>query len=307
MASYPKSAYGNNNPNSGKPANGDWNAWGGYCYPGGVPSSLMGSTSYTNKTNGQKMFVQMRKELVPLWNLAFQIIDTKHNYPVWANKNGENWGPWGYSNRAISGTNNPSGHSAALSVDMNAPNNGYSSTWQCDMPPAMVSDLESLGLYWGGRYTGKYDPMHYGYCWRPSDVAGHISRAQSILGNAPPTTGDWLDMVSKEELTQIVNDTVAGVLRAPEFQLTDWGQKTKKSFYRVYRHTATQWDYAAGPGRFKFINSDDDYHFLKSCGWINIDHGSAQQVETNLLEYIRNEASKGAQPGAIDDIVFPNP
>jgi hypothetical protein len=114
-------------------------------------------------------------------------------------------------------------------------------------------------------------------------------------------------MVSKEELTQIVNDTVANVLRAPEFQLTDWGQKTKKSFYRVYRHTATQWDYAAGPGRFKFINSADDYHFLKSCGWINIDHGSAQSVETNLLEYIRNEASKGAQPGAIDDIAYPNP
>ena len=104
MANYPKSAYGTYNPNSGKPANGNWNAWGGYCYPGGVPSGLMGSTNYTNKTNGQKMVVQMRKEL---------------------NKIGENWGPWGYANRAISGSNNPSGHSAALSVDMNAPYNGY--------------------------------------------------------------------------------------------------------------------------------------------------------------------------------------
>lgn len=117
--------------------------------------------------------------------------------------------------------------------------------------------------------------------------------------------GDWLDMVSKEELITIVNDTVANVLRAPEFRLTDWDQKSKKSFYRVYRHTNTQWDYAAGPGRFKFINSDDDYHFLTSAGWINIGHGQAQQVETNLLEYIRAEASKGAQPGAIDDIQWP--
>lgn len=190
MTYYPKSAYGSHNPNSGKPANGNWSAWGGYCYPSGVPSNLMGYTSYVNvNTNGQKMSVQMRKELVPLWNLAFQICDQKHRYPCWAknpNGNGENWGPWGYSNRAISGTNNPSGHSAALSVDINAPYNGYSSNWQCDMPPEMVFDLESLGLYWGGRYTGTYDPMHYGYCWTPADVQGHIEKAQKILGGKPP-------------------------------------------------------------------------------------------------------------------------
>lgn len=208
MTNYPKSAYGTYNPNSGKPANGNWSAWGGYCYPGGVPSSLMGSTSYTNKTNGQKMVVQMRKELVPLWNLAFEICDRKHNYTVWANKNGENWGPWGYSNRAISGSNNPSGHSAALSVDINAPYNGYSSTWQCDMPPAMVADLESLGLYWGGRYTGKYDPMHYGYCWTPNDVAGHIAKAKSILGS---DGGDDLPY-SEQQLKQIVHDGVEWAL-----------------------------------------------------------------------------------------------
>jgi hypothetical protein len=152
--------------------------------------------------------------------------------------------------------------------------------------------------------------MHYGYCWTPADVPGHITKAQNILGGKPvdPVQPvDWLDMVSKEELTTIVNDTVANVLRAPEFLLTNNDQKVKQSFYKVYRHNQTQIDYAAGPGRFKFIETPDDYHFLRSTNWINADHGSGQGVDTNLLEYIRNEASKGAEPGAIDDIRYPNP
>jgi hypothetical protein len=214
VTNYPKSAYGTYNPNSGKPANGNWSAWGGYCYPGGVPSSLMGTTNYTNRTNGQTMKVQMRKELVPLWNLAFEICDRKHNYTVWANKDGTNWGPWGYANRAISGSNNPSGHSAALSVDMNAPYNPYSSTWCSDMPPAMVADLESLGLYWGGRYTGKYDAMHYGYCWTPADVPGHITKAQKILGGKPVDPVDPEDDLpyTEQQMKQMVHDGVEWAL-----------------------------------------------------------------------------------------------
>ena len=191
MTNYPRSAYGTSNPNAGYPANGNVAAWGGYCWPKGVPATLLGYTNYTSKTSGQLLRVQMRKELVPLWNLAFQIIDQKHHYPVWASRNGTSWGPWGYSNRPISGTNTPSGHSVAVSVDINAPYNPYSTTFQCDIPPAMIKDLESLWFYWGGRYTGqKYDPMHHGFCRKPADVAAAITRAKAILGVAtkPPTT-----------------------------------------------------------------------------------------------------------------------
>ena len=145
----------------------------------------MGSTSYTNRTNGQTMRVQMRRELVPLWNLIFEIMDRKHGYPVWASKGGEVWGPWGFSCRAVSGTKTASGHSMALSVDINAPYNPYSYTFQSDMPPAMVADIESLGMYWGGRYTGKYDAMHYGFCRTPTTVQGYIAKAQVILGQTP--------------------------------------------------------------------------------------------------------------------------
>lgn len=208
MTNYPRSAYGSGNPNAGRPANGDRYAWGGYAYPGGVPSSLLGTSTGT-ALNGQAIRVTMRKELVPLWNLLWQIA-VKHGYQVWANKNGEAWGPWGYENRAISGTNNPSGHSMALSVDINAPYNPYSYTFQSDMPPGMVSDFESCGMYWGGRYENqKYDAMHFGYCYPPSSVAGHIKRAQAILGSTPtpnPDPEDWFEMASKQDLVDVLAD-----------------------------------------------------------------------------------------------------
>jgi hypothetical protein len=189
MTNYARSAYGTSNPNAGYPANGDFAAWGGHSWPKGVPASLLGTTNYTSGTTGQTLRVTMRKELVPLWNLIFEIQDRKYHYPVWARKNNESWGPWGYSNRPIAGTQRASGHSGALSVDENAPFNPYSTTFQCDMPPAMVKDLESLGLYWGGRYVGqKYDSMHYGFCRKPNTVAAYIAKAKAILGVAtkPP-------------------------------------------------------------------------------------------------------------------------
>jgi hypothetical protein len=184
--SYTRSSYGSSNPNAGRPANGDRSAWGGFAWPNGVPAALLGVTGYTSSF-GQHLVVQMRREIVPLWNLAFEIIDRKHRYKVWAIHDGEAWGPWGYENRAVSGTNYPSGHSMGLSVDINAPYNPYARLFESDMPPAMVKDLESLGLYWGGRYENqKYDAMHYGYCFPATSVAGHIAKARQLLGQ-PPT------------------------------------------------------------------------------------------------------------------------
>ena len=209
MTNYPRSAYGSGNPNAGYPANGDFDAWGGYCWPGGVPSSLLGKTGYAAEVCGQTLIVSMREELVTLWNLAFEICDQIHGYPVWASQGGEAWGPWGYENRAVSGTDNPSGHSAALSVDINAPYNPYSYTFQSDMPPAMVADLESLGLYWGGRYEGqKYDPMHWGFCRAPGTVSGYISQARALLGGAAEE-----DDMTPDECRQVIQDELAQFFR----------------------------------------------------------------------------------------------
>jgi hypothetical protein len=186
VTNYPRSAYGSSNPNAGYPANGDRAAFGGHAWPAGVPTGLLARTTYTS-SKGQRNFVVMRRELVPLWNLAFEICDRKHGYTVWSNHNGENWGPWGYENRAISGTSTASGHSMGLSVDINAPFNPYSYTFQSDMPPKMVADLESLGLYWGGRYQGqKYDAMHFGFCRAPGTLGQYIAKARAILGKPAP-------------------------------------------------------------------------------------------------------------------------
>ncbi len=202
MTYYPRSAYGGTNPNAGMPANGDTGAWGGYAWPNCPPSSLNGTTDYTTKF-GQRLQVVLRAEVVELAELMFAIAD-KHDYLLYGYNDGEYWGPWGAECRSVSGTSTPSGHSKNLSMDWNAPYNPYSYTFQSDMPPAMVADIEACGWYWGGRYEGqKYDAMHYGYAYTPGDVAGHVAKAKNILGDSS-SGGDWFDMATKDELAAVV-------------------------------------------------------------------------------------------------------
>ena len=213
MTNYPLSAYGNTNPNAGYPANGDVAAWGGYQWPNCPPASLQGTTDYTSKY-GQRLRVTVRKELVELVTLSFKIADLD-NYKIWANKDGENWGPWGGECRAISGTSNPSGHSVFVAVDENAPYNPYSYTWQSDMPPAYVAHMESLGFYWGGRYRNqKYDPMHFGFCRKPGDVAGYVAKAKAILGEDD-------DVALSDEDKKFITDTVNNAINKALYVSTD--------------------------------------------------------------------------------------
>lgn len=226
MTNYIRAQYGGDNPNAGFPANGDRYAWGGYAWPAGVPTGLLAATSYQSSF-GQNNRVVMRRELVPLWNLAFELCDRKHHYCVWSVNNGEVWGPWGYENRNISGTQTASGHSMGLSVDINAPYNPYSYTFQSDMPPAMVADLESLGLYWGGRYAGqKYDAMHYGFCRAPGTLPQYIARARNLLGLSPaPTPGDD-DMPLTDDDIKKIGDEVLKRLKEDDvvkYAYTDQG------------------------------------------------------------------------------------
>jgi hypothetical protein len=101
-----------------------------------------------------------------------------------------------------------------LAVDINAPFNPYSLNWQCDIPPLLVTHWESLGLYWGGRYTGqKYDPMHWGYCLTPADVATSIATAQQILNETPhPPEDDVtpadIDAIAKAVVKQLMGTAV---------------------------------------------------------------------------------------------------
>lgn len=230
MASYRTlTAYGPN-PNAGVNVNAD-HGWGGYQYPGGVPNSLLGAASYNGVTT------TVRRELVELFSLAYQLAKQKHGYTIYTrnpNGNGENWGPWGYENRVIAGSNTPSNHSKAKANDWNAPYNPYSvSNFASDFPPAMVADLESIGLGWGGRYG---DTMHWEYAYSPADVAGHVARARALLGGKAVGTVDKpagltpaqleeIEVASAVEelinrLPGIVQGVVNDSLRAPEFNQT---------------------------------------------------------------------------------------
>jgi len=78
-------------------------------------------------------------------------------------------------------------------------------------------------------------------------------------------------------------------------------EEEDQTYFMVYRFQGV--DYVACPGRFRAITSPDDYHFMSSTGWIDVEHGAAPEIERNLLEYIRDEASKGALPGGVSEII----
>jgi hypothetical protein len=178
-----KAAYGAN-VNAGRNVNAD-NGWGSYKWPGGVPSNLLGTFSY-QQVGGlkQRLTGTVRAELVELFTLAAALADRKHGYQIYANRNGQAWGPWTYENRAIAGTSSASNHSRGRAWDVNAPNNPYSSAFITDLPPALVNDWERIGLSWGGRYSGSQDTMHFEYAWTPGDVAGHVALAKQLLGGS---------------------------------------------------------------------------------------------------------------------------
>lgn len=181
-----KASYGNN-PNAGVDPNAD-HGWGGWQWPVGVPGYLLATANY------KAINVIVRKELVELFQLLFQITEAL-GYDIWThnpNGNGEVWGPWSYENRKIGGSfATPSNHSKAKAIDINAPYNPQSHTFQTNLPPEVVSAWEQCGFFWGGRYNGvttKYDTMHFEYSFSPADVAGHVAKARSILANLGGTS-----------------------------------------------------------------------------------------------------------------------
>lgn len=268
-----RSDYGAN-PNAGVNVNAD-HGWGGYQWPAGVPSNLLGTTNYQQR-NGAKQLIRVtvRKELVSLFELAAELADVKHGYQIWANRAGEVWGPWSYENRAIGGTSTASNHSRAKAWDVNAPNNPQSYTFQSDLPPGLVEDWERIGLCWGGRYGSptKFDTMHFEYGYSPADVAGHVALARQLLGGgSTPITPS----PSPEE-----DDTM-----------------------QVRRDNQTKIDYAFDARNFIRITDPNHFGLLKSAGFIAVDHEQAPEINTWDVEWIRGQVL--AWGGRADDYVAP--
>lgn len=130
---------------------------------------------------------------------------------------------WGAECRQISGTNTPSNHSWGLAVDINAPNNPYTSSGQHDIPDWAFALFRSYGFGVGADYSGKKDWMHVEAMGTVADMAAMTALARKNIGGGggvvivppidPPNTDEdaWLTVGAKEDIIREIrygNDKV---------------------------------------------------------------------------------------------------
>ncbi|GAB3714667.1 peptidoglycan-binding protein [Mariniluteicoccus flavus] len=172
-ANHPRSAYGAN-PHAGKNPNAQ-NGWGAAAWPNCPSASSMGVA--TSKS-GDK--AQVRKELVPL---VTELMNRTESMGYRITQSG------GFACRPIRGSNTvPSNHSKGKAVDLNWNANPMASYFKSDIPPSVVAMWERAGFYWGGRYTGRPDTMHFEYVLPPSAVPGRLAQLRGTQPTRPPTT-----------------------------------------------------------------------------------------------------------------------
>lgn len=80
---------------------------------------------------------------------------------------------WSFNNRPIGGTRIPSDHSWGLAVDLEATDYPWGSRNR--LPQWIVDVMIAHGFEYGGDWTGKKDPMHFGFAGTPTD-ADRITR-----------------------------------------------------------------------------------------------------------------------------------
>lgn len=120
---------------------------------------------------------------------------------------------WGASCRAIAGTSRASNHSWGLAVDINAPNNPYTSSGVHDIPDWAFALFRQYGFGCGADYSGKQDWMHVEFMGNVSDAAVMTALARKNIGGGgggggvvttpdPPTTDEdaWLTVGAKEDI-----------------------------------------------------------------------------------------------------------
>lgn len=76
----------------------------------------------------------------------------------------------GYNKRLIAGSDQWSNHSWGLAGDFCADQNPMRRPLTSDMPPGTAEKASSLGMRWGGSYTGTPDPMHFEFTGTPADA-----------------------------------------------------------------------------------------------------------------------------------------
>lgn len=117
---------------------------------------------------------------------------------------------WGAGCRAIAGTNTPSNHSWGLAVDINAPNNPYTSSGVHDIPAWVFALWRRFGFGVGADYSGKQDWMHFEFMGSPSDAALMTVLAAREFGSGGGgeiPAPDWFpDVITKDEWVAVVRE-----------------------------------------------------------------------------------------------------
>lgn len=126
---------------------------------------------------------------------------------------------WGYANRPIRGSHQPSNHSWGLAVDLNSPSNPMGDKLITDMPPWMPALWKAWGFTWGGSYSGRKDAMHYEFTGTPKDARTFTAKVH-IVQDAPVTvaTAASIPPVKMEVVARMniaINGIVVDVLKAP--------------------------------------------------------------------------------------------
>lgn len=115
---------------------------------------------------------------------------------------------WGAECRAISGTSTPSNHSWGLAMDLNAPNNPYTSSGQHDIPDWAYAIFRRYGFGLGADYSGRKDWMHTEFMGTPgdADIMTQLAVKEFGGGGGPVGGDDWTDTMNLADWTAVVRE-----------------------------------------------------------------------------------------------------
>lgn len=181
--------------------------------PGWGPGWPTGATGkvVTARCGALGLRLPVRQEIVPLVaGLVTELERTRMRpfTPGWS---------WGYNNRPIAGTSKPSNHSRGTAIDLDAPENPYTTNPQAThtMPAGAADIARRWGFTWGGIWRPKRDYMHFEIAVTPLGAAALIADLRALDGRPVPVhPWPWeADVPAPSDIVAVV--TVPPPLRAP--------------------------------------------------------------------------------------------
>lgn len=120
-------------------------------------------------------------------------------------------GCWGYAYRAVVGGGSLSNHASGTAIDLNAPKHvlGKFGTVPASKRGAISQKAASLGLRWGGDYTGRKDEMHFEVIVSLATAKVLVAKLQGApVPNPPPSGRPTLQQGSKGDAVKSVQRTL---------------------------------------------------------------------------------------------------